>query len=435
MSKYVVYNNQTKKKELLVEECLKDFLAENPIIIFDGVPSIYIDGVYEEISQGSISNLMFKFLPFEPKERKIMIEQTMDYISAKLKSFKKIESHKLNQLIVAFNDKAFDVLTGCLIDYNPDVYIKQKLPFDYNPNANRDFMNQAISVWANNDSNIEALIQEMIGSAITNSFNLRKAFMLVGPKNDGKSALLEVMEHLVGEENCSHISLKEMKKDTYVASLNGKLLNCADDIDDKAMHDTSVFKNIVSHGNVTGKFLYKNPFSFKPYCTLIFSANSAPYIKDRTGDIKKRLIVIPFNNNLTVENSARLDNFLFDAIEEENLQALANIGIEALARLAANRFEYSSVEKSEDSYDQMLIDNDPAFYFVSNVITKADVLGNTPAALFGAFNAWRNDNSDFDGEITQNMFSRIVCNTYAVKSENHSDPTAPNRFQRIYIEK
>lgn len=435
MSKYVVYNNQTKKKELRVEECLKDFLAENPIIIFDGVPSIYIDGVYEEISQGSISNLMFKFLPFEPKERKIMVEQTMDYIAANLKQLKKVESQKLNQLIVAFNDKAFDVLTGCLIDYNPDVYIKQKLPFDYNPNANRDFMNQAISVWANNDSSIEALIQEMIGSAITNSFELRKAFMLVGPKNDGKSALLEVMEHLVGEENCSHVSLKEMKKDTYVASLNGKLLNCADDIDDKAMHDTSVFKNIVSHGNVTGKFLYKNPFSFKPYCTLVFSANSAPYIKDRTGDIKKRLIVIPFNNNLTVENSARLDNFLFEAIEEENLQALANIGIDALARLAANRFEYSSVEKSENSYAQMLIDNDPAFYFVSNVITKADVLGNTPAALFGAFNAWKNDNSDFDGEITQNMFSRIVCNTYAVKSENHSDPTAPNRFQRIYIEK
>lgn len=435
MKEYVIYNNQTKKKELLVKECLEDIIRENPIIILDGVPSIYDNDIYVGISEASIGNIVYKYIPYEPAQRQIMIKQVMDYISANLKTFEKIDSQKQNKLLVAFDDVAFDVLSGKTLNYSPKLYVKQKLPFDYNPKADRCFINKAISVWANSDPNMEGLIKEMIGSVITNSYKLDKAFMLLGPKDDGKSSLLELMEYLVGEDNCSHINLKDMKKDTYVAALNGKLLNCADDIDDASLKDTSIFKNVVSHGNVLGKFLYKNPFSFKPYCTLVFSANSMPYIKDRTGDIKKRLIILPFNNNLNADNSARIDSFVPLASETENLQALANIGIEALDNLVSNKYCYSIGKKSEEEYLQSLIDNDPVFYYVHYIISKDDVIGKNPTDLFTEFEFWLNENSTFDGDISHNQFARSVRDTYHVRSENHSANDGPRKFKRIYVEK
>ena len=76
----------------------------------------------------------------------------------------------------------------------------------------------------------------------------------------------------------------------------GKLANIGDDIGDDFLQGSqvSVFKKIGTGNRIKAERKGQDPFEFNPFIKLLFSANDIPRMKDKTGAVLRRLVIIPF---------------------------------------------------------------------------------------------------------------------------------------------
>lgn len=59
------------------------------------------------------------------------------------------------------------------------------------------------------NKDLQNLLYEVIGYSVSTTTKLNKAFILQGCGRNGKSKVARVIEHLVGEEQCSHLHLED----------------------------------------------------------------------------------------------------------------------------------------------------------------------------------------------------------------------------------
>ncbi|WP_242865019.1 phage/plasmid primase, P4 family, partial [Clostridium botulinum] len=157
-----------------------------------------------------------------------------------------------------------------------------------------------------------------------------------GGGSNGKSTLLEVLNELLGEENIASVSLEELNHRFKTFQLEGKLANIGDDISNKYIEDNSTFKKLVTGEKVNVERKGRDPFDFKNYSKLIFSANELPRINDLSGGLKRRLIFIPFNATFSKKDKD-YDPFILDKLtSHEAMEYLLKLALEGLNRVLIN---------------------------------------------------------------------------------------------------
>jgi len=80
------------------------------------------------------------------------------------------------------------------------------------------------------------------------------------------------------------------------AELYGKLVNIFADLDNKSLQSTSYFKTIVSGDAIDAERKNQDPFSFRPFSRMIFSASEIPKSPDRSYAYYRRWCIVPFPN-------------------------------------------------------------------------------------------------------------------------------------------
>lgn len=72
-------------------------------------------------------------------------------------------------------------------------------------------------------------VLEFMGLCMTHNVDHQFFLLLLGEGGNGKSLVIALLEHLVGVENISNVSLSDLTKQFYPSRLFGKLANtCAD---------------------------------------------------------------------------------------------------------------------------------------------------------------------------------------------------------------
>ena len=98
--------------------------------------------------------------------------------------------------------------------------------------------------------------------------------MLAGPPDQGKSKFVESSERLLGKQNVSHRTMRQLTEDRFFrAALYGKLANVFADLESKRLRSISMFKVIAAGDQLDAEHKFRNSFSFPPYAKLIYSAN------------------------------------------------------------------------------------------------------------------------------------------------------------------
>ena len=166
------------------------------------------------------------------------------------------------------------------------------------------------------------LIKQVLGYIVSNLNNAKKAFILYGKSNSGKSVFLNLISSLCGEENISNIELQNLSIEKYTAELFGKLVNICSELPDNEIRDTGIFKALVSETDkVTARKVYGQPFSFYNKAKLIFATNNLPEIKGRSykdnSAFFNRLIIIPFMISIPEEKQDK--DLLIKLIEEKDI--------------------------------------------------------------------------------------------------------------------
>ena len=322
---------------------------------------IYISGIKE------IESEMIKIIPNLNKTKR---NETISYLD--ILCMDNIIPN--NTRYIAFNNCLYDLEDDVYLDFNPDFIIQNKIPFNYNPASYYELTDITLNKLSCNDKEIRNLLEELIGYCLFRRNELRMTFMLVGDKKNGKSTFLAMLSNLLGLENISSLDLSELDKRFKTAELFGKLANIGDDIGEDFISNTALFKKIATGDRISAERKGQDPFEFNPYCKLIFSANNPPRIRDKTGAVLSRLILIPFNAVFD-KNDPEFDPLIkTKLICDESMEYLINLGIKALKRVLKNR-EFTKSELAQKelyNYERL---NNPILEFVDDCKVENEEVG------------------------------------------------------------
>lgn len=310
---------------------------------------------------------------------------------------------------VLFKNGVYDLADKKLLPHSPEFVISNLIPWDYNPNAYSELVDKTLDRLSCGDKQIRTLIEECIGYCFYRDTKLGKCFILTGEKNNGKSTFIFMLNTLLGDDNYSSVDITNLARELDIASLANKLANIKDDIADNYMDglNVSLFKQVATGNRCRGKFLYNDPFDFYPYATLIFSANSIPRIKDPTGAVTKRMVIIPFNATFTKEDPD-FDPFINEKLcKDECMEYLVKIGIDALINVI-NRNGFSECKAAEEEMNAYRLSNDSVLGFIQEY--GADSIENqVVSSIYTAYELFCSNNGL--KPTTQIMMSKKIKTT------------------------
>ena len=323
---------------------------------------IYQDGIYQ-VGYKAIETAMISQIPNLKKTQRREVLEYMELIAD--------EKAQADARYIAFRNGVLDIVTGQMQPFSPDLVITNQIPWDYNPEAYSELADDTLDKLACGDQPIRALLEECIGYCFYRRNELGKAFILTGDKSNGKSTFLDCVKAVVGEENISALDLKELGDRFSTSMMFGKLANIGDDIGDDFLQGSQVatFKKVVSGNRIKAERKGQDPFEFNPYVKLLFSANDIPRMKDKTGAVLRRLVIIPFNARFTKYlQSGEIDPdynpyIKYQLVEQSSVEYLIRVGVEGLKRIIENN-EFTKSEKVAEQIDEYENENNPIKAFI-----------------------------------------------------------------------
>lgn len=251
--------------------------------------------------------------------------------------------------LIAFRNGIYDINTDTLQPFNPNIVITNQIPWDYNPVAYSELADKTLNNIACNDNQVRKILEECIGACFyrSNTLGDGKAFILTGEGSNGKSTFIAMLQHLLNEDNISALDLKELDQKFQNTALFGKLANLGDDISDEFIVNAALFKKFVTGERVQVQNKGEKPFEFNNYAKFIFSANTIPRIKDKTGAVLRRLLIVPFNANFTKNDADHDSGIKYKLQEQDAMEYLIVIGLKALKEVIANKGFTESIKVQE----------------------------------------------------------------------------------------
>lgn len=294
---------------------------------------------------------------------------------------------------IAFKNGVYDVAHEVMVPPSPDLILTNRIEHNFNPAAYSELMDSTLNKLSCQDKDIRALLEECVGYCFYRRNELGKAFILTGDKSNGKSTFLDVVAAILGEDNISTLDIKELGDRFSTSMMFGKLANIADDIGDDFLQGTqvSVFKKVVTGNRIKAERKGQDPFEFSPYVKILASANEIPRMKDKTGAVLRRLVIIPFNATFSKDDPDYRPFIKYDLMQPEALEYMIALGMEGLKRVISNRaFTVPTlVQEQLDEYEES---NNPIIAFLKDV--ELSELENEPTSdVYRRYNLFCTENS------------------------------------------
>lgn len=338
------------------------------IVKINGQLHIYKEGIYtngyKEIEADMIQHI--------PNLKKMQRREVLDYMELIVEEKQPSEAN-----LIAFNNGVYDIMTGELKPFSTEIVITNKIPWDYDPDAYSELADSTLNKLSCGDAVIRSLLEECIGYCFYRRNELGKAFILTGDKSNGKSTFLDCVKAILGEKNISALDLKELGDRFNTSMMFGKLANIGDDIGDDFLQGSqvSIFKKIVTGNRIKAERKGQDPFEFNPFIKLLFSANDIPRMKDKTGAVLRRLVIIPFNATFG-KSDPDYDPFIkYKLIEKDSIEYFIRLGVEGLKRVIIND-EFTKSTKVQNQLNEYEEENNPIIAFIAD--SGIDMIENEP---------------------------------------------------------
>lgn len=347
-------------------------ISEYNIIKLNNQLHIYKDGVYvNDLTE--IESKMIQNIPNLTRNKRAEVLSYLDLLI-------RHNSKEAGAEYIAFENGLYNIVKQKLEPFDSKYIVTNKIDFMYEENAYSEIVDKTLNELSCGENKIRLLLEELIGYTFYRKAEFKKAFILVGEKNNGKSTFLDLISFVLGVDNISALTLKELNDRFKPSLLFHRLANIGDDIDDEIILDSSTFKRIVSGDRLVVERKNEQPFEFNPYATLIFSANDLPKIKDKTGAVLSRLIIIPFNADFSKNRNPFLR---YELQTKESAEYIIKIGIVGLLRLIKNQM-FTLPNEVEKAINNYVIENNPVLDFCKNK-TAYEVTGKPVKNVYEEF--------------------------------------------------
>lgn len=232
---------------------------------------------------------------------------------------------------------------------------------------------------------------EIIGYCLRRDLEPRTAILLLGPTHSGKTTLISLLTSLVGPHNVVNVELHDFGEDrSAAAQLFGKMVNTFADLPSTPLRRSSTFKALTGGDRISAQFKYGQPFEFKSYAKLVFSANQAPGTHDHSDAYYHRWQVIPFVNQFL--NNDEDTELLAKLTTRQELEGLlvtamhATMIIPSTGRLSTPTSVREAITEFRDTTDTVAA-------FRSELCTIGQVQTVGKQRLYSTYKSWCEDNN------------------------------------------
>lgn len=388
------------------------------IIKLNGRLHIYHNGIYIDDNK-LIETEMIREIPGLRKSQRMEVLSYLDLLIGE-------DSREADANFVAFKNGIYDITTKELMPFSPDLIVTNKINYNYNYEAYSEVADMALDKLACEDDLIRDLLEEVIGYTFYRRNELRKAFILIGEKANGKSTYLDMIKTLLGDENTCALDLGELGERFKTAELFHKLANIGDDIADDFISNPAIFKKLVSGDRLNAERKGQDPFDFNNYAKMIFSANNIPRIRDKTGAVLSRLIIVPFKAYFTDQDPDYDPYIKYKLRSEEVMEYLIQVGLDGLDRVLT-RQKFTVSEKVQKELDEYEVNNNPILLFFAS---EPKIVNEATSDVHKKYTEFCVDNGFTP--MSRIEFSRQVKSRYNL---DIVDKTIKGKKYRVFIDK
>ena len=264
--------------------------------------------------------------------------------------------------LLNFENGLYNIKTTEFTPHTPEHIITARIPVKYDPDVDCPEIKQFLRGIVETEKDA-VLLKEIVGFCLYRRYFIKKAVMLTGAGDNGKSIYLNLIEHFLGKENCSSIVLQKLTlKDRFTnAFLVGMMANIAGDLSSDALKDTGMFKMLTGGDYVPAEIKGGKIFKFLNTAKMVFSANEIPGTDDLTPAFWTRWVIIEFpfkfldnpNPKLEYEKKKIAEELLLEKLTtSEEMSGFLNLALKSLRQLLEKRvFSYDkTTEEIEEEY-------------------------------------------------------------------------------------
>ena len=237
-----------------------------------------------------------------------------------------------------------------------------------------------------------AALLEAIGFLISDIPNVKKAILLIGAPNSGKSLLLRIITRLVGESNVSNVGLDGLGKRFSVVGMFGKQLNICGEIPVGTVqgHSLDVFKSITGGDRLELESKGKQAFSGVITAKLLYAGNVLPTFDkpDGTMSAVERMHIIVFENSV---DPSKRDQHLEEKLWNER-NAIVRQALKALHSFVLHDYSFTQTPDEKQLIESLMCLTNPLDSFIESRLEFGDGYMVHISDVFDAYNKFAEDN-------------------------------------------
>jgi P4 family phage/plasmid primase-like protien len=257
-------------------------------------------------------------------------------------------------------------------------------------------------------------VWEILGYLMMSGNPLQRLFLLTGGGGNGKGVFLSVVEALLGPANVSNVPLQDFADSQFAtAEVFGKLANVCGDIDATYIEKTARIKQLAGEDTIKGERKYGQPFYFKFWGKMLFSANETPVASDHSRGWLRRWEIVNFPNEPTTPDDrlrARLTApGSLQGIAVRAVAALRDVlapGRDGVPGVARRRFDRG--ESAAAAHLEFAQRNNKLLAWIADEDLRDPDGWHPRRDLLMAFRAWDKDQNPASGAMgSQTFYERM----------------------------
>lgn len=238
---------------------------------------------------------------------------------------------------------------------------------------------------------------------------LAKFFIFIGSGGNGKGTLLRIIREILTAKNCSALSIKQMADERYFATMQGKLCNLGDDIEDEYINKEQIklLKNISTCDYVNTRNLFEMAKETELTISLIFTSNHLLKAREKGDSYRRRVDWCP----MYTKPSRKDPDFIKKLTTPAALQYWLHLIVKAYMRLY-RQSGFTACKVIDDFNAEYHNFNDNFNEFLDG--TKAEHwIGKGKNEIYREYKQWCED-ADEMPQNKNRLFARI-CETFRLE--------------------
>lgn len=269
-----------------------------------------------------------------------------------------------------------------------------RIAANYNPNAKTpEKFNQYLQEVYFADDQIT--LQQFCGYCLLPTTVLQKALIVIGDGGEGKSTIGNILNSIIGSDNCFNESINVLERSFGVANVENKLLFIDDDLSEKALENARNFKSLVTNNNIISankKHVQKN--EFKSYVRFLCFGNfTLQALYDTSEGFTRRQLVL----QAKPKREGRIDNLFLDKqIADNEAEGVVKWLVDGLNALIKNHFQIYVSARTEEVSERIKREGDTVTLFLdegADYITVKQGLSIHSAKLYNLYLEFCDDNA------------------------------------------